>query len=440
MLLAIALFYRRELYRTSTRMFAVLFSLRSAAATLLLLALLQPVWRHSVTRDVALPVPVLIDVSASMWYPDPQGPVAEKLELSERLGLLPRGTRFKFDVFLEREISRISGDFKIARQPPRFHSTPTAKEIAAIKKQVETLKSVMTAAEGIVEKLSQGPSSPAILAKHVRRKAIEKAEKLANRCKTVIEQWKRLRARRTRPAEDYRRVARELRLAFRDVSSFLNDLEVLQEDADIALAGSGLPQVSNALETVSGRSRIHLLLHALKKSPRPLPALLMKKNVQTPVFIFGEDEPVDAEKQLDEEHLEKLRTSRTDFASEFARVFRRLDSRTGFRQVVLITDGRDNSGSLESEIIKIVQQKHLRVVALGIGSTRPVPDLGILNVQAPSRVFHGDRITIKAKLKWVGQVRSPVMVRVLIPPGCNCPYCERLKLYEAGRQNDTGTQ
>jgi hypothetical protein len=83
------------------------------------------------------------------------------------------------------------------------------------------------------------------------------------------------------------------------------------------------------------------------------------------------------------------------------------------RQVILISDGRDTSGTNETELVELLKRKRVKVIALGLGSTEPMPDAGILTAEMPQRVFDGDSVNLKMKLKLVGRQPSPVRARVM---------------------------
>jgi len=413
-LLAIAWLYRREWSELSRSSAATLYVLRSLAATLLLLCLTQPVWEARSARELSLPVPILIDNSRSMWYPDPHRHPAEKVELAERLKFLAPGLRFKFEEALRRPLARAQEAIgEVGKDRIDFSLEPSKEEVKGLEERFESLTDLADHFEQMEARLRKAASSQALLSPSVKESVLLALRAVIHRAAALQRSWKKLKALETITGSDCRRIEREIRLGREDADDFLNGFSTYQIRADEELAKSDHPEVKPAIDAVSGMNRMELVLHVLREAKDPLLPQLQKKNEKSPLYAFGGDGSLDPDKELSPDTLKLARIGRTDLPAEFTRLFGQASKDERMRQVILISDGRDNSGANEVALIEVMKKKQLKVIALGVGSRDPIPDAAVLSAQMPQRVFDGDKVTLKTKLKLVGRHDSPIRVRVM---------------------------
>jgi hypothetical protein len=414
LVVAISWLYRREWAEMSRPSAIGLLVLRAAAATLLLLCLAQPVWEVRFTEQTPLAVPILLDNSRSVWYPDPHRPAAEKVELAERLRFLAPGLRFKSEEFFRKELPGVRQALDpIGQAQLDFDSEPSEQQTEAIEERYKRSLRLSERFDEMAIKLARASRDSKSLSSQARDSLLLGLRAITNRARTLKESWRSLEQQTTKTGNDYSRIAREMRLGVESAHDFLKSLPQLQLRLDEELAESDDPRVKQAIQAVAHASRIELLLSVCHDLEQPLLPQLLAKNARSPIHVFGEDKPLDPEKQLNADSLKPMRVPRTDFSAEFARLFSRIPRDEELRQVILISDGRDTSGTNETELVELLKRKRVKVIALGLGSTEPMPDAGILTAEMPQRVFDGDSVNLKMKLKLVGRQPSPVRARVM---------------------------
>ena len=414
LLLSIAALYRHEWASMSRRAASLLFLLRGSVASLLLLCLAQPVWEKQFRNEIPLAVPILIDNSTSMWYPDPHRSPAEKVELAERLELFDPELRFRFSEFLRRELPKAQKALeRVGEEELEFDEEPTPEQTAAFRKRSRAFLGLAERFENMASRLESPRGNFALLEKSVKESATEAIRAVVERAAAAERQRRNLGRGVSDVAKQYERLAAEISRGRKEAAEFLDALPLYQGRADEELSRSENPQIREAIETVSDKTRMALFLRTLCDIQEPLLGRLEEKNEKSPIHAFGERKALEDEKQLSAKVLADFRVPRTDLPGELTRLFSRLGAEEEVRQLVLVSDGRDNSGAAENDIVEILRKKQLRVIALAVGSTEPIPDAGVLEVEMPSQAFDGDKIEVKTKLKLVGRQDRPVKVRVL---------------------------
>ena len=471
LLAAITVFYRGEWRGLPGAGKMALLALRCLAATLLLLCLVQPVWETEYEKTEPRVVPIFVDNSLSMWYPDPQRGGAEKVRLAEKIEFLAPEHRFKFEPFFGRSLTNarsaldefpiedLSFDLKSPRPSSSGPSSseasssglkkddPSAEEkaeekeeekeeakeeektaeemleekIDALEERLDAFIDLADILEDMMEDLQHPKANLAHLADELRQEAASAMLTVVTRAKTLEENWKDLEKKKKELEEDEQTVTgRDYQLLTVSISEgrdevveFLDEIEDYQFRADTLLSESDEPEVVEAMDKMENLPRMDLVLHIMEKIKRPVLPLLLRKNENSPIFAFGHAEEIDKAKQFNSDGLKRVRAPKTDFPAEFARLFSFIGEDEEMQQLVLISDGRDHSGAVETELVELLKQKQLKVVGLGVGSTEPIPDAAIINSELPSRVFHGDTVKLKLKLKLVGEHAGPVKIRLM---------------------------
>jgi hypothetical protein len=84
--------------------------------------------------------------------------------------------------------------------------------------------------------------------------------------------------------------------------------------------------------------------------------------------------------------------------------------------IVVFTDGRSNAGDDVATVIRAVRDSRIPIYPVGLGSTRQVQNVRIVDIEAPTRVFPGDRFTITGFLQATGLQGSSVSVELVSRP------------------------
>lgn len=411
---AILFLYRKEWSFSSLKNVLPAVITRVAVVTLLLLCLLQPVWRSEFSKTIPLTVPIFIDNSASMWYPDRHRKGPDKVELAERLELLDPKLRFKFERFLKGQLPGARKALEaVGVEKLLFETEPDGEKVDAIEDRYDQFIELAQAFKDMLERLEEEDAGLALLDSVIKGSAAEALRAVSNRGVALEKTWEKIRKKEVRTGSDYAQIAREIELGRSDAYEFLQSISAYQDRADEELAESDDPRVQPAIEKVTESNRIELLLHVMENIKKPIRQRLENQNVKSPIYIFGEEEALDKEKQFNLEYLRAAKIRKTDIPAEFTRLFSNLPDDEEMSQVILITDGRDNSASAEGELIEVFKKKKLRVITLATGIPEPAPDVGILNSELPSRAFDGDTVPLKMKMKMVGNHEGDIKIRVM---------------------------
>lgn len=70
--------------------------------------------------------------------------------------------------------------------------------------------------------------------------------------------------------------------------------------------------------------------------------------------------------------------------------------------VILVSDGRSNSGLPYTDAITIAQESDIRLYAIGMGSNRQPTNASLVDMEAPSRIYPGDTFTITGYVQAFG--------------------------------------
>ncbi|MHC4398645.1 MAG: hypothetical protein ACYTG0_03100 [Planctomycetota bacterium] len=184
------------------------------------------------------------------------------------------------------------------------------------------------------------------------------------------------------------------------------------------LAASGNPAIASALGLFDQASRWRRAENALLDSPGLLAKLTSAHDVELIGLLGSEAEGLwdpQASRDLPAALDVKPEGRMTDLASGIAgEMSRRLgrshaaspradsEQRTA---VVLITDGRHNSGSSPIQAARLLGGQQIPVYAVGFGCRREPSDLAVVEVEHPDMVFQKNRI------------RGTVVVKDQMPPG-----------------------
>jgi hypothetical protein len=206
--------------------------------------------------------------------------------------------------------------------------------------------------------------------------------------------------------------------AWRVASSRLADL---QGAADSALAGSDTPTIREALRQVGEMRRIDVARRLLDA---PKSGLLhgLRLLGEPDLFDFGEP----PQGLLDLSELPQPTLPSTRLASVVQDVLSRYGDEP-VAALVLVTDGNSNAGKPLADVRTILEERKVPLLALGVGSPEPPPDIAISRVLAPRTAFSGDIVDLNVTLHRHGYEDQPislsvrqrgrVLSEVTVPPG-----------------------
>ncbi len=81
--------------------------------------------------------------------------------------------------------------------------------------------------------------------------------------------------------------------------------------------------------------------------------------------------------------------------------------------IVLLTDGRSNQGMPPARAVAAAADANLPIYVVGVGSRRPLQNARVSEIEAPQKVFPGDRFQIKAVIQSFGMSGETARVRLL---------------------------
>ncbi len=84
--------------------------------------------------------------------------------------------------------------------------------------------------------------------------------------------------------------------------------------------------------------------------------------------------------------------------------------------VVVVTDGRSNAGLDPRSVILAAQNARVPLYFVGVGSEKNPPNMKIVEVDAPRRIYPGDKFSMNVLVQSNGFAGKPVSVQVLAGP------------------------
>jgi hypothetical protein len=106
--------------------------------------------------------------------------------------------------------------------------------------------------------------------------------------------------------------------------------------------------------------------------------------------------------------------------------------------IVVFTDGRNNAGDDLETVIRAVRDSRIPIYPVGLGSDRQVQNVRVVDIEAPTRAFPGDRFTITGYLQASGLEGTSIGVELISRPAGTKPGSANEKV-EQQRRIDLGT-
>ncbi|MFP6649526.1 MAG: VWA domain-containing protein, partial [Pirellulaceae bacterium] len=106
--------------------------------------------------------------------------------------------------------------------------------------------------------------------------------------------------------------------------------------------------------------------------------------------------------------------------------------------IVVFTDGRNNAGDDLETVIRAVRDSRIPIYPVGLGSDRQVQNVRVVDIEAPTRAFPGDRFTITGYLQASGLEGTSIGVELISRPAGTEPGSANEKV-EQQQRIDLGT-
>ena len=106
--------------------------------------------------------------------------------------------------------------------------------------------------------------------------------------------------------------------------------------------------------------------------------------------------------------------------------------------IVVFTDGRNNAGDDLETVIRAVRDSRIPIYPVGLGSDRQVQNVRVVDIEAPTRAFPGDRFTITGYIQASGLEGISIGVELISRPAGTEPGSANEKV-EQQQQIDLGT-
>jgi len=106
--------------------------------------------------------------------------------------------------------------------------------------------------------------------------------------------------------------------------------------------------------------------------------------------------------------------------------------------IVVFTDGRNNAGDDLETVIRAVRDSQIPIYPVGLGSDRQVQNVRVVDIEAPTRAFPGDRFTITGYIQASGLEGTSIGVELISRPAGTEPGSANEKV-EQQQRIDLGT-
>ncbi|MFW6132271.1 MAG: hypothetical protein ACOC8F_00125 [Planctomycetota bacterium] len=431
--------YRLERGTVSARAGWALASLRVVLVALVVGMLTQPVHSTSRSEKLRRRVTILVDASNSMQLADPQMSAAQKLRLAATLCLPGIDRPYPLDRTAHR--LRTAAD-RLSEWSERLDGLPQ-QDADGRARRTEALRAELH--EGLAGLQEELATRQAALSDPP---ADQTARHLAAARAKIDAAAKRLKAamKLTAPerSEDLPEKAAALRKHLTQASG---DLSAAADGADTAAdaidagAYAALSQEQRQrVDALAGRARFALARHILLAPMRlggadasfSVVERLRAKGYRVRVRTFARDvQDVDLSRWVESYHgpdTDLSTPAMPDTARRATRGGKALDALASMpdgdaplARVFLLSDGRftDAGSRLTPQAARRLGDRGVAVETVMLGCTRPPRDAAVLDVEAPTAAYKGDKITFRIRARLSGLAGQParIVVRGAGPDG-----------------------
>jgi len=370
-------------------------ALRGAAVILALMMLAGPVLHHAKLVGELLRLRIVVDSSGSMELTDETMDPGRKLALAARLGLVTGripGEEYRIAADKLRSAGRLTSDLLEGRSPP-----------SNWKSTLITVTDIVAGANELLGAMKREVSSNC---------RAENAHLRTNLCSRIMD----LQA--SDAETESRNLIPSLKDINREIALWRADLREAFSQIAEKLLDSGDREYADAVWELTRLSRRERVCKLLLEGDEPLVQKLASAH-EVELMILDADglEPVwraragrlsragpvpvklplgtpGAATDLSRA-LTNIRYAEWNTAAESAD---RGDN-AGATATVLISDGRDNTGDSPVHSSRILGSRGVNLYTVGVGALRRPRDIGLLNVEAPTSIYHEDRVRGKIVLK-----------------------------------------
>jgi hypothetical protein len=388
-------YYRRESHDLPGRLRWLLPGLRATAFFLAVLTLTGPVLRHRRVIGQLGRVLVFLDGSASMGVTDEHMPVARQLVVAQQQNWLPQG---QVDMGLW-EMANLLAE---ARQDVAARLTDRPADSASLD---ECRESFAQNVSKISEQIDRYPWHE--LWTSSEDSAVFTWGEISDRFQNeVAEPAQQLLGESIDDVGSREEFAKRLLELCESALPFEQALRSAFDAYGSQLAASGSPTIASALALLDEMSRWRRAENSLLDSSSGLLAELTRTHDVELIGLSGSEAEGLWDRRASDELPPELAIEplglTTDLGSPIAgEMTRRLGSpNTSTRSaeidqptaVVMVTDGRHNSGESPLQTARVLGGQEIPVYTVGFGSRREPPDLALVEVEHPDTVFQKDRI------------------------------------------------
>jgi hypothetical protein len=396
--------YRRETRQLPSRKAALLPWLRAAAILLLTLMLTGPVLRHRHTTGTLTRLICCADSSLSMGITDPDLELPRKLAIAEGLGWLPAGAVPK-DAALAADT--------LGRAIAALNQASAAG--TAMPEALEVFSTAITAAQTLLRKAGLSENAAAQMDREL--------------CLPVREMLKQPAA-----SEADLRPLKQASLRFVEAAgrwqkeglqiATTTATRLVTEDRSAAAAVQRFdttPRSERLASLLLGGGKDSLLAQLGARFDVQLWSLEGKEGRQLWSAVDGESqlpgtlpEPKSQTTNLSGPLLAGIGEQKTGSAQTNRFPWQTSSPVTPPPRtaVVVFSDGQHNSGASPHETAKLLGDRRIPIIGVGLGQTATPGDLAITGLESPDSVFYEDRVRGSLTIKEDIKKGSPLVVRI----------------------------
>lgn len=421
--------YQRERRMTRPRIGYSMLVLRLFLFLLLLLLLAQPVVVSAVRRKIERQVVVLLDDSASMHFTDRNLTPSERLALAELFGFEKARSRPHLD-HLFTDLQRWQRELSAESQ--RIAALTVVEDRGSGKTPETAGSSAQRLLDAIVRQATEHASALSRLAGDVER-LDEKTRKNLLGLQAMLRDGVLPRDGQgptPRPQVTLSQLQDRLRTVLDRIGRALEYLPAVSTGLDESFFGSLSAEEQSQVNAIALKTRAQAAEQVLTRQNDPGETSLLERLKRTYRFRlirFGKGQVEDGL----EEWIRRPASTNvvagsgapsarradlwlregTDIAGALEYVLDRVPTEE-LAGVILLSDGQHNAESGVESAAARLGALAVPVRAVVLGGREPPPDASILNVRAPDSLYVGDKLVVRADLKFDGLRGRSVKVRL----------------------------
>lgn len=402
-----------------------LLALRLLALTILLLILLQPVRSFLVDREINREVAVLIDDSDSMHLSDQRLTATEMLDRAELFSVPAAESRPSLS-----KAGRQLAEFRegLAAERTAFDGVPDPA--AALEARRETIAETFAASGAQAQEIAsslQAVGNTSGIADDQKKTAADLANRLSGATLDAVKKASQAATASGAGAEVF---LEQVEAAMKQVDEVAARLPAFQEALDQQFLEKLSEDSRSSIVEAAGRTRIEIAEQVLTKTPMA-PALGTEEEASNDAKEGQVDDPTLLSRLSEDYNLRFFRFARetrefakaetlfgdpaegsepvnagsagtaTDLTGALEHVLEN-SSPESLAGVLLLTDGRHNGPRLSEDSLRQLGVQNSPLSAVPVGGRLGPVDVSILSLTAPESIYLGDRVGIRAEVKFDG--------------------------------------